>query len=191
MTPSRNLGRRARTVPALQATVLLLALFWSAWDRASIAQPSAPETKSAGPGRLIGKPAPDFFVTSLDGKKVSLSDYRSKALIINFWATWCGNCKLEMPWLAQLREMYRGQGFEVLGIVTDDAPTEKINALLQKYGVSYPILECNHATAQAYGGLRDLPESFFVNRWGRVVGVMDGADSEREIEVNIEKALQQ
>jgi thiol-disulfide isomerase/thioredoxin len=189
VTHSRSLGRRARTAPALQATVLLLALFWPAWDRALIAQPPAPKTKSAGPGRLIGKPAPDFFVTSLDGKKISLGDYRGKALLINFWATWCGNCKLEMPWLASLQEKYANQSFQVLGIVTDNAPTSKVRSLTAKYGVKYPILECNHATAQAYGGLPELPVSFFVSRHGVVVAEMAGADSEREIESNIRKAL--
>jgi peroxiredoxin len=138
---------------------------------------------------LVGKSAPLFTVTSLDGRRVSLTDYRGKAVLINFWATWCGNCKLEMPWLADLREKYAGQGFEVLGIVTDDAPMGKINALVEKYGVKYPILECNHATAQAFGGLHDLPQSFFIDRRGKVVAVMDGADSEKKIDENIVKVL--
>jgi peroxiredoxin len=138
---------------------------------------------------LIGKSAPLFTVTSLDGRRVSLTDYRGKAVLINFWATWCGNCKLEMPWLADLREKYVSQGFEVLGIVTDNAPVSKVMALAAKYGVKYPILECNHATAQAYGGLHDLPQSFFIDRRGKVVAVMDGADSEKKIDENIVKVL--
>ncbi len=153
---------------------------------------SALSARAAAPAKatsLIGKPAPGFVVSTLGGKSVSLADYRGKAILVNFWATWCGNCKLEMPWLAQLREKYKGQDFEVLGIVTDDAPTAKITALTQKYGVHYPILGCNHATAQAYGGLPDLPESFFINRHGRIVAVMEGVDSEQEIETNIKKTL--
>ncbi|HEX4489232.1 MAG TPA: TlpA disulfide reductase family protein [Terriglobales bacterium] len=138
---------------------------------------------------LLGKPAPPFAVTTLDGKAVSLSDFKGKTLIVNFWATWCGNCKVEMPWLAQLREQYASQGFEVLGILTNNAPPEKIAAIRQKYNVKYPILMCNHKTAQAYGGLPDLPESFFIDRRGRIVAEMDGADSEEEIENNIRKAL--
>jgi thiol-disulfide isomerase/thioredoxin len=114
---------------------------------------------------------------------------KGKALIVNFWATWCGNCKVEMPWLAELREKYASQGLEVLGIVTDDAPTEKIESLAQKYGVKYPILGCNHAAAQAYGGLPYLPESFFIDRHGRIVAEMDGADSKEEIERDIRKTL--
>ncbi len=140
---------------------------------------------------LLGKSAPQFVTTTLDGKLVSLTNYKGKVLIVNFWATWCGNCKLEMPWLAQLRDKYTSQGFEVLGILTDDASPVKIASLERKYGVHYPILSCNHATAQAYGGLSDLPESFFIDREGKIVKVMEGADSEQEIEFNIRKALRQ
>lgn len=139
---------------------------------------------------LLGKPAPAFVVTTLDGKKVSLSDYKGKALIVNFWATWCGACKLEMPWLAQLREKYASRGVEVLGILTDNASPEKVAAIEQKYGVKYPILMCNHQTAQAYGGLPELPASLFVDRRGIVVAEMGGADSEQQIEANIRKALE-
>ena len=142
-----------------------------------------------GPSQLLGKGAPPFSAKTLDGNEVSLTNYEGKVVLVNFWATWCGNCKVEMPWLAQLREKYRSEGFEVLGIVTDGASPEKVAALAEKYGVHYPILACNHATAQAYGGLPDLPESFFIDRHGKIVAVMDGADSKEEIEVNIQKAL--
>lgn len=137
----------------------------------------------------IGKPAPQFVVSALDGKSVSLAVYRGRPIVVNFWATWCGNCKLEIPWLAQLREKYKGQGLEVLGIVTDNAPAAKITAMAAKYGVRYPILGCNHATAQAYGGLPNLPESFFIDRRGKIVAIMDGADSKDEIETQFQKAL--
>jgi peroxiredoxin len=138
---------------------------------------------------LVGHPAPGFTVTTLSGKPVSLVDYRGKAVLVNFWATWCGNCKLEMPWLAELREQYAPQGFEVLGILTNDAPPEEIATITQRYGVKYPILMCNHKAAQAYGGLAELPESFFIDRHGRVVTEMTGADSKAAIEADIRKAL--
>lgn len=150
---------------------------------------SAQET--GGAARLEGHAAPGFSVSTLDGHSVSLADFRGKAVLVNFWATWCGNCRVEMPWLAELREKYASQGFEVLGILTDNAAPEKIERLKKQYGVKYPILLCNHATAQAYGGVPDLPESFFIDRRGKIVAVMEGADSEAEIETNILKAVKQ
>lgn len=137
----------------------------------------------------MGKQTPAFEVTALDGKQVSLGDYKGKAVIVNFWATWCGNCRVEMPWLAQLREQYAARGVEVLGIVTDGASNQKVQQAAGQYGVKYPILRCNHKTAQAYGGLPQLPESFFVDRHGRVVAEMDGAISKQAIETNLRKAL--
>jgi peroxiredoxin len=151
---------------------------------------SRPASDPETPSLLLGKPAPPFMVTTLDGKEVSLSDYKGKTLIVNFWATWCGNCKVEMPWLAELCEKYASQGFEVLGILTDNASPAKIAAITQKYGVKYPILMCNHKTAQAYGGLPVLPASFFIDRRGIIVAEMEGADSEQQIEASIREALE-
>jgi peroxiredoxin len=138
---------------------------------------------------LLGKDAPAFVVKTLDGKQVSLADYKGKAVVVNFWATWCEACRQEMPWLAELREKYRPKGFEVLGIVTDRAAPEKIAAAVESHSVKYPILFCNHATAQAYGGLPELPVSFFIDRRGKIVAEMTGADSKEEIETRIKQAL--
>jgi thiol-disulfide isomerase/thioredoxin len=126
---------------------------------------------------------------TLDGRRVSLADYKGKALLVNFWATWCGACKLEMPWLVQLREQYAGQGFEIIGIVTDGETDEKVRQIADKYGVKYPVMRCNHKTAQAYGGLPELPESFYIDRTGKVVLEAADASSKEDIEANIRKLL--
>jgi peroxiredoxin len=139
--------------------------------------------------RMIGHDAPGFTLISLDGKQVSLGQYKGNAVMVNFWATWCGACKLEMPWIAELRDKYSKQGFEVLGIVTNDAPATTVAATARKYGVKYPILACNHAAAQAYGGLPSLPTSFFIDRHGKIVAEMADASSKEEIEEDILKVL--
>ncbi|MGC1964957.1 MAG: TlpA disulfide reductase family protein, partial [Candidatus Acidiferrales bacterium] len=139
--------------------------------------------------KLVGKAAPAFTVKTLDGHTISLAGYRGKALLVNFWATWCGECLLEMPRLAQLRQEYAGQGFEVLGVLTDDASPEKVRTILRKNGVSYPIALCNHATARKYGGLPYLPVSFYIGRDGKVVDEAAGAASKAEIESKIRETL--
>src|SRR5215471_19915298 len=73
---------------------------------------------------MRGKQAPAFALTSLDGKKVSLADYKGRPVLVNFWATWCGPCKVEMPWFEEFRKQYGAQGFEILGL-TDDADAGK------------------------------------------------------------------
>jgi thiol-disulfide isomerase/thioredoxin len=159
----------------------------------AVAQQAAAQLATTSPSLnaadLVGKAAPALTVMTLDGKVVSLTDYKGKALIVTFWATWCSACKLEMPWLAQLREQYAGQGLEIVGIVTDGTTEEKVRQIADKYGVKYPVLKCNHKTAQAYGGLPYLPESFYIGKNGEVKLAVADASSKDEIEANIRKLL--
>jgi len=149
---------------------------------------------------LEGKPAPAFTLPDLDGKKISLASYRGKALLINFWATWCGPCKIETPWLVELRNKYASQGFEVIGIDTegDDAAPgsdayakdkSAIEKFVEQEKMPYPVLVDGDSISKPYGGLDDLPTSFFVDRNGKVVAAQIGINSESDIENNIKKAL--
>ncbi len=152
---------------------------------------------------LKGKMAPAFSLEDLGGKKVSLASYRGKALLINFWATWCAPCKIETPWLVELRNKYAGQGFEILGIDTegddlkpgDTAGLAKEKAavaqFVQQMKVPYPMLMDGDSISTPYGGLDELPTSFYVDRKGTVVAAQLGLTSESEMEANIKKALAQ
>jgi peroxiredoxin len=150
---------------------------------------------------LIGKPAPAFSLEDLHGKKVSLADYKGKAVLINFWATWCGPCKVETPWLVDLRNQYAGKGFEILGISAegdDLAPGDKegwardktaIGDFVQRMHMPYPVLIDGDSLAKPYGGLDAMPTSFFVDRSGKIVAATMGITSKDDIEENIQKAL--
>src|ERR1700749_882823 len=120
---------------------------------------------------LRGKRAPEFSLRSVDGKKVSLSDYKGKAVLINFWATWCAPCKIEMPYLVTLRNKYAPQGFEILGLNADETGNQrtKIDKFGQEQGLSYPLLLGDDAMERKYGGIEFLPTSFFVGRDGKVI----------------------
>jgi thiol-disulfide isomerase/thioredoxin len=139
---------------------------------------------------MRGKIAPGFTLTNLDGKKVSLSEYKGRPLLVNFWATWCGPCKVEMPWFEEFRKQYAGQGFEVLGLADDaDAGKDAIAKVAQKAGVSYPILLTDGKVQTAYGGLDVLPMSFYVDRNGVIVEETAGLGSKDEIEAHIKKTI--
>jgi peroxiredoxin len=140
---------------------------------------------------LRGKRAPEFSLRTVDGKKVSLSDYKGKAVLINFWATWCAPCKIEMPYLVTLRNQYAPQGFEILGVNADEpgTPRTKVAKFGQEQGLTYPLLLGDDAMEHKYGGIEFLPTSFFVGRDGKVIAETAGLVSKDEVEASIKKAL--
>ena len=156
--------------------------------------PKAGEDDTAPGGdaaaKLVGKPAPAFSLVTLQGKKVSLADYKGKAVLVNFWATWCAPCKLEMPWFEAFRKQYGPQGFEILGIDADpDVGKDVIAKTAAKTGVSYPILIGDDKATNAYGGIDYLPTSFFIDRNGVVQEETAGLASKDEVEAHIKKIV--
>lgn len=140
--------------------------------------------------KMRGKKAPAFVLTNLEGKKVSLADYKGRPVLVNFWATWCGPCKVEMPWFEEFRKQYAAQGFEILGLTDDaDAGKDVISKTAQKAGVTYPILLTDGKVQDAYGGLDVLPMSFYIDRNGVVVEQTAGLGPKELIEANIKKTI--
>jgi thiol-disulfide isomerase/thioredoxin len=147
----------------------------------------APDAEGAS---LKGKAAPNFTLVDLVGKKVSLADFKGHPVIVNFWATWCGPCKLEMPWFEQMYGKYKPQGLVILGLSQDDGTAKgDIAAAAKKIGVSYPILLPDDGVAKAYGGVDYLPETFYVDAKGKVVEEVAGAPSLDEIDADIRKTI--
>jgi peroxiredoxin len=143
---------------------------------------------NAGPS-MKGQTAPDFTLESLDGKTIHLSDFRGKGVLLNFWATWCQPCKIEMPWFAELQKQYGPQGLQIVGIAMDDASPKEIGEFAHDLGVNYPILVGKEAVGDAYGGVQFLPATFYIGRDGKVVDKVFGLKGRGEIEENIKKAL--
>ncbi|MDE1174999.1 MAG: TlpA disulfide reductase family protein [Edaphobacter sp.] len=140
--------------------------------------------------QMLGKVAPAFSLTDLEGKKVSLADYKGRPVLVNFWATWCGPCKVEMPWFEEFRKQYAAQGFEILGLTDDaDAGKDLIAKVAGKAGVTYPILLTDGKVQTTYGGLEVLPMSFYVDRNGVIVEQTAGLGSKDQIEANIKKVI--
>ena len=210
--------RSARNILVLTAVVFILAVFalagWANWEyrrqqserlhadaaRAELVPDAATGTLEFHTP-LMDKAAPVFVLDNLSGEKVSLKSYRGKAVLINFWATWCAPCRIETPWLVELRNKYAPQGFEILGVDTegddleanDKAGWAKAEASAQKFvtemKMPYPVLLDGDSISRDYGGLDDLPTSFFLDRSGKVVAASVGLTSESDIEGNIRKAL--
>lgn len=142
---------------------------------------------SEGPSK--GDPAPDFTLKTLDGKQLQLSSLHGKAVMVNFWATWCEPCKLEMPWFVELEKQYGPQGLEVVGVAMDDSGKDTIAKFAKDMGVNYPVLLGKESVGDDYGGLEYLPTSFYIDRDGKVVARVFGLRSRGDIEDWIKEAL--
>jgi thiol-disulfide isomerase/thioredoxin len=140
-------------------------------------------------GITISKPAPDFTLESLNGQNIRLSDLRGKAVLLNFWATWCAPCKIEMPWFVELQNEYGAQGLQIVGVAMDDSSKDDIAKFAKDMGVNYPVLIGKEAVGEEYGGVPALPESFFIGRDGKVVDKIIGLKGKAEIEDAVKKAL--
>jgi len=153
---------------------------------------TARKTHVAGvSGQVQGQIAPDFELQSLEGQNIKLSSYRGKAVLLNFWATWCGPCKIEMPWFRELQKQYGPKGLQIVGVAMDDASKEDIDKFVKEMGVNYPILIGKEAVGQDYGGVNVLPTTFFLDRDGKIVAREFGLQSRSVFVDHIEQALRQ
>jgi peroxiredoxin len=132
---------------------------------ATAATPAAPRTS-----------APDFALHDASGAIVKLSDYRGKVVLLDFWATWCGGCKTEIPWYLEFDKKYRDQGLASVGVAMDDEGWQAVKPWLAEHPISYPIVVADKDITGAYN-VRSLPVTLLIDRDGRIaeshVGVVD------------------
>jgi peroxiredoxin len=136
------------------------------------------------------KDAPEFTLKDADGKIVHLSDYRGKVVLLDFWATWCGPCRIEIPWFTDMQRKNKDRGFEVLGVSMDDEGWEVVKPFLADLKVNYRVVIGNDATATLYGGVDALPTTFLIDRSGKIAAVHVGLASRKDIEDGVEQLLQ-
>ncbi len=132
-----------------------------------------------------GKPAPSFTLQDLNGKTVSLSDFKGKVVILDFWATWCPPCVVEIPHFIELYKQYKDQGFAMVGISLDREGIGVVESFARKYQVNYLILMADSQVANAYGGITGIPTTFVIDPAGNIrqkyIGYRDKAVFEADI----------
>jgi|Deesub1362B_J571_1020462.scaffolds.fasta_scaffold00163_43 cytochrome c biogenesis protein CcmG/thiol:disulfide interchange protein DsbE len=112
--------------------------------------------------------APDFTLKDIKGNNVSLSDFRGKIVILNFWATWCPPCRKEIPVFIKLYEKYKNEGLIIIGISLDKEGKKVIIPFVKKFGINYPILIGTKEVENAYGGIRGIPTTFIIDKEGKI-----------------------
>jgi cytochrome c biogenesis protein CcmG/thiol:disulfide interchange protein DsbE len=133
--------------------------------------------------------APDFTLKAVqDGKDYSLSQFRGKVVLLNFFTFFCGPCRQEMPHLSQMDQELKGQGFQTLGIALASTP-DQLKQLISQLGLKYPVLQGDDAVSKAYGNIELVPITFIIDRQGNIVQKILGARSKEEFEKLVKPLL--
>ena len=133
--------------------------------------------------------APDFSLPQLTGQQLSLSGYRGKVVLLDFWATWCDPCREEIPHFVELQNRYGGQGLQIIGVSMDDGP-EPVRDFCQRFKMNYPVVMGNAKIGELYGGVLGLPIAFVIARDGRIFAKHAGATGIPVFEKEIQMLLQ-
>ncbi len=160
----RHLSRLTWAITCLSA-VLLLGCGGGAKEQTTAGVPAV--------GFLPGKTAPAFTLTDVDGKTVSLADYKGKVVMVDFWATWCGPCKLELPHLVDLQKQYADKDFVILGLSMDDDKPEMVKQFAEENGLPYTIVMGDEGTQGRYG-VTGYPTAFLIDKGGVIRNVFQG-----------------
>ena len=133
--------------------------------------------------------APDFALKDASGKVVKLSDFKGKIVLLNFWATWCGPCRIEIPWFVEFEQKHKDKGFAVVGIAMDDEGWSVVKPYVERQKMNYRVIVGTDEVAAHYGGVESLPTSFVIDRDGRIAAVHVGLVSKRNYENDIDQLL--
>jgi thiol-disulfide isomerase/thioredoxin len=132
--------------------------------------------------------APPISLTDIDGKKLDLADYKGKVVVLDFWATWCGPCRIEIPGLIEMQDKYANRGFSVIGISVDDEPGSVVE-FYKEFKMNYPVAVGNPRVGELYGGIFGLPTTFVIGRDGRIYAKHTGATNPAVIEDEVQQLL--
>jgi thiol-disulfide isomerase/thioredoxin len=137
------------------------------------------------------KAAENFSLADPNGAPVKLSDYKGKVVLLNFWATWCGPCKVEIPWFIEFEKTYKDRGLVTLSVSMDDDGWKAVKPFMAQKAINYPVMVGNDRVAELYGGIDSLPTTFLIDREGRIASRHLGPVSKRDYEAEILKLIAQ
>ena len=174
--------------------LVAVVLFVVRWQGIPIFQP-APSGKDVKPDikaivpEIRGKPATDFELADFDGKLFRRADFQNKVVLVNFWATWCAPCIIEIPWFVEFQKRYGPQGLEIIGISLDDELNQKVKDFVKKHKMNYTLAMGDAKVAEAFGGIIGLPTTFLIDREGKYYSIHRGLASYYDLEEELQELL--
>lgn len=131
------------------------------------------------------QPSPAWELKDVDDKTVKSSDFAGKVVILDFWATWCGPCRMEIPGFIELQKQYADKGLVVIGVSLDQDGASAVKPFAEKMGINYPIVLGDETIVSAFGGIEGIPTTFIIDRTGNIVRKHVGYASKAEFEADI------
>jgi cytochrome c biogenesis protein CcmG/thiol:disulfide interchange protein DsbE len=181
------------------ATVIVLVAATYFADKATRVKATTSVKSTDQPiAKTLDEPAPEVTFKDLDGTDATLAKYKGKVVLVNFWATWCDPCYIEIPWLIEMQQKYATKGFTILGVSMDEEgksavvpflEKERFNVNGQKLPMNYPIVIGNEDVVDKFGGLLGYPTSFLISRDGKIIKKVQGIISYEELTKAIESQL--
>jgi peroxiredoxin len=189
--PLSPAARALRGAAAFGLALLLAAGCGRNGGRASSSSGAAGAPAISGPGAAEGAMAPEFKLPDIDGRSVSLSDFKGKVVVVNFWATWCPPCRAEVPDFVRMQAKYRDRGLQFVGLSIDAGGAHDVRPFAQENDINYPMLIANDEVAREYGGIVGIPTSFVIDRHGKIVKRFEGYTDPKVWESTLESLLGQ
>jgi peroxiredoxin len=182
--PDRGTRLRRQLIIAIDGLLLLIVLVL-------LYQRALPQASAALGFGASNAPAPLFTLATLDGDSISLRDLRGQVVLVNFWASWCPPCRVEMPGFERIYRDRAPDGFTIVGIVTDVHARDRIRAFLTEHDITYPTLLATPGVIREYGGINALPESFLLDREGRIRHHIIGFFAEPALRAAVNRMLEE
>jgi peroxiredoxin len=169
-------------------TIVAVSTFGAACLAAVLFGQNKPGATETSPSSKLAL-APAWQLQDVDGKTVHSSDFKGRVVILDFWATWCGPCRMELPGLVELQKQYEKQGLAVIGVSVDQISPVEVKNFARQLGGNYPVVLADAVITQGFGGIGAIPTTFVIDREGRIVKEHLGFTEKEEFEKEIKLLL--